>query len=350
MSFSIWMYQQHGFTHVMHAVANFQFVFERIKDQDPKFFSEAIHSLEDWVNICAFVKLLVVLNDIALNISAPSYISPKKYFHKLCSIQVLIQEYSQYQNDNPYLHWMIESLQVRFKKYWGNSNKTNFLLYVAVVLGPRYKLKFLKDRFREFWGDVVADKMTAKVKGTLQKMCDEYFFNMTRDELNTVISSPVGSVRASMVEKFKKFLDKEASNDSKMAVDNYLDECCHRRDGKDLDVFKWWQLNSSRFLILSEIAKDIFAIPLTTSAFQSTFNAEARVLDRFRSLFPLKILEALICVQSWLQPKPLVADVGDVIEDIDKLDQEFSKIGGELGLHCGSNFSRLCRWFLCLME
>ena len=61
---------------------------------------------------------------------------------------------------------------------------------------------------------------------------------MTRDELNTII--PVGS-------SFK-FLDKEASDDCRVEVDNYLNKGCHRRDDKNFGVLKWWKLNSSRFL------------------------------------------------------------------------------------------------------
>lgn len=281
------------------AVLKFQRIFERIKDQDPRFFLEVIPSLENWVNICAFVKLLMV-------------------FHKLSSIQALIREYSQNQNGNPQLSRMIRSLKAKYSKYWGASKKTNFLLYVVVVLDPRYKLKFLKYRFREFWGDDVADKMTTKVKRTLRKTCDEYFFNMTRGELSTGISAHSDSSHVSMAKKFKKFLDKEAPNDCRMEIDNYLYECCHRRDDKDFDVLKWWKLNSSRFLILSQIAKDVFAIPLTTVA---TFETEARVLDRFRRSFTPKMLEAIICAQNWLQSKPLLVEGGDETEDIDKIDQ-----------------------------
>lgn len=304
---------------ILAAVSKFHRIFQRIKDQDPRFFSEVLPSLENWVNICAFMKLLTVVFGVNSKLLGSLCVSPNEYFHKLCLIQALIREYSQ--NDNLHLSRMIRSLQAKFHKYWGASKRTNFLPYVAIVLDPRYKLKFLKYCFREFWGDDVGDRMTAKVKRTLRKMYDERFFYVIRDELNTRTSAQTGyspASIASMAERFRIFLDKEAPNLCKMEIDRYLHEGCHRRDDKDFDVLKWWKLNSTQFSILSQIAKDIFAIPLTVT---STLETEARIVDRFRHSFPPKMLEATICAQNWLQSKPFMVDVGNGIVDIDEIDE-----------------------------
>ena len=32
---------------------------------------------------------------------------------------------------------------MKYKKYWGNIEKMNLLLFVAIVLDPRYKIKYI---------------------------------------------------------------------------------------------------------------------------------------------------------------------------------------------------------------
>lgn len=47
------------------------------------------------------------------------------------------------------------------------------------------------------------------------------------------------------------------------------------------DVLGRWTANSARFRTLSQIAKDVLAIPVSTMAFESTFNTEGRVVNAF---------------------------------------------------------------------
>ena len=50
----------------------------------------------------------------------------------------------------------------------------NHLLYVAVVLDPRKKLRFLKFCFSEIYGNEVANVMVELVRGSLVKLYDYY--------------------------------------------------------------------------------------------------------------------------------------------------------------------------------
>ena len=58
-------------------------------------------------------------------------------------------------------------MKIKFEKYWGEGEKINRLLYVAVVLDPQEKLRFLKFSFSEIYGNAVAEVMVDKVKDLL---------------------------------------------------------------------------------------------------------------------------------------------------------------------------------------
>ena len=56
----------------------------------------------------------------------------------------------------------------------GKGIKLIIFLYVAVVLDPRKKLRFLNFSFSKIYGNEVVDEMIELVRGTLVKLCDYY--------------------------------------------------------------------------------------------------------------------------------------------------------------------------------
>ena len=60
-------------------------------------------------------------------------------------------------------------------------------------------------------------------------------------------------------------------------------------------------MNSSRYQIISQIARDVLAITVSTIASGSAFSTGGCVLDSFRSSLSPNTVEALICTQNWLK-------------------------------------------------
>ncbi|KAA0060372.1 putative transposase [Cucumis melo var. makuwa] len=169
--------------------------------------------------------------------------------------------------------------ETKFNKYWGitTSEKTNLLLYVSVVLDPSGSYK----------------------------------------------------ARATVHDRFKQS-NKTCLDDAKTEVTRYLDEARIDCMGDEyLDLLTWWKVNSSRFKIISQVARDIYSIPISTVPSESAFSTGGRVLDSFRSSLTPQTAEALICAQNWIQSKPL-DDMTEEIDGAEEIDEEFINIGKEM--------------------
>lgn len=66
-------------------------------------------------------------------------------------------------------------------------------------------------------------------------------------------------------------------------------------------ALEWWKVNSGKFRILSQMAADVLAIPISTVASESTFSAGGRVIDTFRASLSPDTIQALICGGDWLR-------------------------------------------------
>ena len=95
---------------------------------------------------------------------------------------------------------------------------------------------------------------------------------------------------------FEKKLDEEASLETKSKIGMYLLDNLEKLGS--FDILDKWKLNASKYPILSKMARDILAIPISIIAFESPFSTSGRILDAFRRSLSPKIVEALVCSQN----------------------------------------------------
>ena len=124
-----------------------------------------------------------------------------------------------------------------------------------------------------------------------------------------------------MISKYKMFGSESHSGDAKFGLEKYFIEE-GEDDCDDFEILRWWQLNSSRFPLLSEMTHDVLAIPMSTVASESAFSTSGRVLDEFRSSLTPKIVESLMCSQDWLQHSmKKIIENEEQIEEVVKFEQ-----------------------------
>ncbi|KAF7124122.1 hypothetical protein RHSIM_Rhsim12G0116300 [Rhododendron simsii] len=220
---------------------------------------------------------------------------------------------------------MAIEMKRKFERYWGDQEKFNPLLYVAVALDLRFKLRLVKFCYTKSKGKAEGEKMEKKVKDVLNRLYDSYA-KEGEVRQNVSSASPMPRVEnedcdscLNLAMEFDTYLEEEYSSVCSSEVDKYLGDLCDRRDNPDFDILVWWKNNSNKYPILSKIALDVLAMPVSTVASESAFSTGGRVLDPFRSSLSPSIVETLVCTQNWLLSTVPISlrQVMDKVEDFE---------------------------------
>ncbi|KAE8732018.1 hypothetical protein F3Y22_tig00002255pilonHSYRG00010 [Hibiscus syriacus] len=250
--------------------------------------------LENWETARCLVKFLKIFFDITENVS---------------------------ESGDLMLGMMAEKMKVKYDKYWGNVKNMNMLIFVAAVLDPRNKFRFVEWGMNKIYEKDIAEFMSQKVKEELYEMFDKYRFFANQGQLETCVQSSnekrtikIYSIDDELAVEFEKDMDLH-ENLNKNEVDLYLMEALEKKSNPNFDILTWWKVNSTKYLILGQLARDVLAIPVSTVASESAFSTGGRVLNCYRSSLTPKTVEALICTQNWCRSSPISIDVEELVED-----------------------------------
>ncbi|XP_078154148.1 zinc finger BED domain-containing protein RICESLEEPER 2-like [Carex rostrata] len=327
-------------TYLMLDVAlKFKKAFETYAEQDQNFISDLANEKtygaptdSDWVNARKIVVFLKHFYNLTNRISGSSYVTANIFFHEITNVECLLRKLKM--SSDVELSVMADKMVAKYNKYWGNIEKANSLIYVADILDPRHKLEFMDFALKELYGQEKSGKMIKKVTNDLVLLFDEYkrlyglvlsekgLKNVTPDEESMGIDDV--QVLTSM---FKKHKSDTSGEENKSELEKYLKDDLEV-DEIDFDILGWWKINAPRFSILSHMARDVLAIPVSTVASESTFSTGGRILDAFRSSLTPRIAQSLICSEDWLRSTRPIG-VEENLEMLDQLEEEFSKVGLE---------------------
>jgi hypothetical protein len=152
---------------------------------------------------------------------------------------------------------------------------------------------------------ISGDDCEDHVRGVTKLLCDlmnEY--QLQDDEGNTEPSTSMQSIEApAVMSLFNARVAKKrpASLRLKSELDRYLEDDYVPATKENFNVLDWWKVAGTRYPTLRMIARDIYAIPVSTVASESAFSTSGRVLSEHRSRLTPGMLEALMCTQDWLR-------------------------------------------------
>jgi hypothetical protein len=303
-------------TYMMLATAvQFKEVFPRYYQSDQAF--QWLISPEEWEKVENVNQILSIFNDVTNIVSGSEYPTSNLFLPEVWRIkEVLLLKC---RDNNEYIRAMVSKMSNKFEKYWGNCN---LLMALAAVLDPRYKMKLIKFCFPLIYPEPEASMNIDNVYSVLHELYEVYVtsHNSSVMQLQQIAqensrftsgSTGVATVKAPIGRS--RFLQHVRCNDvvrlAKTDLDVYLEEdvyiCENDVNGEDIEAefeaLAWWKFNALKYRILSKMARDILAVPITTVASESSFSAGGRVIDPHRARLSTKTVEMILCGQDWVR-------------------------------------------------
>lgn len=289
----------------------------------------------DWHHGRIFVQFLKMFYEANLSFPSLLCVTSNKCFHGIAAIQAELTEWST--NHSELLGVMAHSMREKFNKYWGSVEKINPLLFVAVVLDPRCKLEYVTWSLKETYAEDLATKMITLVNDTLDDLhkfyskgisehveCEDGRDSSSGTTLNDMTKGLIGGSFGNRVGAWKK-QKRAKTNLDKSDLERYLNEDVIDDESVDFNILGWWKVNSSKYPVLSIMARDVLAVQISSVASESCFSTSGRILDLFRSSLSPRMVEALVCAQNWLNPGGLAFDD----KDFDQFDNTEKIVDGK---------------------
>ena len=232
---------------------------------------------------------LKLFNDISVLFSGTDYVTANMFFYKICEVRSKIREWSSC--GNPLIEEISDNMEAKFRKYW---IEIQGLMGIATLLDPRFKHHMLLYCF-EVLQVTNSDEEVGKVKDTLSDLMLEYHIDEDAGTSSSTIKPTVEN--SGFLSSFTARVanSQPSALRFKSELDRYLEDEMVDIQTEGWNVLDWWKVAGTRYPTLRMIARDIFAIPITTVASESAFSTSGRVLSEHRSRLTSQMLEALMC-------------------------------------------------------
>ncbi|KAL4283816.1 hypothetical protein GQ457_16G012640 [Hibiscus cannabinus] len=296
---------------MLDVAAKYEHAFDSYVRDDNSFFldlivGDGVPTFDDWENVRRIIKILQPFYDLTLKVSGSLHVTTHCFWETLIEIHCLLDEWLNC--DDLDIVSMASKMKDKYDKYWGYATNINFLVYLAIILDPRRKMGFVDFGVQQLFPNVATEVMKM-VERDLHCLFDEYSSTFGRVQVHGQSSIPTKVSMSSELHQSKmslavqKYLLKKqrVGSENKSELDKYLTEEEDENNSTTFDLLLWWKVNSPRYPILSQMARDVFSIPISTVASETTFSTGGRVLDGFRSSLTPTMVEALICTQDWLR-------------------------------------------------
>ncbi|XP_026416546.1 zinc finger BED domain-containing protein RICESLEEPER 2-like [Papaver somniferum] len=263
----------------------------------------------DWSYARCLVKCLKIFFDVTVKFSASVQVTSHEFLWQLALIHEQLVRLRAIGNRDPHISRMAEIMFRKYNAYWGDYEDMN-----SKESGLKFDLECLYEQ-----DDFRVTTVLKAVKQDMGRLYDEYtsmYSNANAEEgIGSTAAAGVDDMVVSVQEeniedmlesrKKRRRMDVHSTH-PKSELERYLLDDCEAST-REFDILAWWQANSTKYKVLSLMAKDILAIPVSSVASESAFSTGKRILTPWRSSLSARTVEALLCTQSWLQ-KPISLD------------------------------------------
>ena len=330
-------------------------VFERYRDEDasmrgdfPLTGENAFPEESDWAVGDFMEKILEPFHDITIRVSGTSYVTSNIFMDEIGTIYNYLKDWIG--SENECLVELATKMKEKFDKYWGVENeRANLIFYVASILDPRYKFHLVKAGLIHMFGEELGKPLADLAFDCLKELFEDYKKttlipkSAARNSGGSSSSGfgGLGKKSSKLVKPNMSFYNNLQATMGNTAaqteLEKYLAADLHKQEADDFcefQILEWWKDHKRDFPVLARMARDVYAIPVSTVASESAFSTGGRVIDDYRASMAPSTAEALICTQDWIRHGRILTDEEEfeIIQEIDN---------GNLLLLCVLNFLNL---------
>ncbi|KAL3535895.1 hypothetical protein ACH5RR_004356 [Cinchona calisaya] len=287
------------------AASELKEVFSCLDTSDPDY--KDAPSLEDWNQVETLCTYLKPLFETANILTTPTVPTTNTFFHEAWKIQLELARAAA--SEDPFISSLTKSMQEKFDKYW---KSCCFILAIAVVMDPRFKMKLVEFSFSKIYNED-ASTYVKIVDDGIHELFREYvalplpltptFIEEANNGTIKAEDPQGGNLLASNglgLTDFDVYIMETTSHLAISELDQYLEESLLPRV-HEFDVVGWWKLNRMKYPTLSKMARDILSVPVSTVPIDSVFDTVGKEMDRYRCSLRPETVEALICAKDWIQ-------------------------------------------------
>jgi hypothetical protein len=254
-------------------------------------------SKDDWIHAEKFCKMSQDFHkhmDFMRN-----FPSPTNFFEKLWVVKKEVHKADMYRQ--PYFlsrkekafSKVREKMKRKFMERW---NACFMHFFMPMVMDPNYRLKHIMSHldFNTFDDDI--EDYLQHVHDTLANLFNEY--SNLKEDLNNASGAKTskGAVVDGNLLLEYYFHSKYPYGMRPMSeFDQYLQEPCPATGGSS--VLQWWKEHHLTYPTISQMARDILALPYSSDCKEATRTARVAIIESGYQYW----VERLVCVQNWLK-------------------------------------------------
>ncbi|KAL3508988.1 hypothetical protein ACH5RR_028389 [Cinchona calisaya] len=246
--------------------------------------------------VSSFLKLFV---EVSNGFSGNKFSTANVYFPEICDIHLQLIEWCQ--NSDEFISSLALKMKSRFDEYW---KKCSLALAIASILDPRFKMKLVEYYYPKIYGSSAPDCIDI-VSNCMKALYNGHAVYSPLASQGQGATSQVGGITAyndsrNRLTGFDRFVSETSQNPNvKSDLDKYLEEPLFPRS-VDFSILSWWKVHTSRYPILSTMARNILGIPLSKVSAEALFNIDDRAVNHSWSSLRSDTLQALMCTQDWM--------------------------------------------------
>nr|XP_009775720.1 PREDICTED: zinc finger BED domain-containing protein RICESLEEPER 1-like [Nicotiana sylvestris] len=220
---------------------------------------------DDWVNVRNVIKFLERFHELTEKVSGSCYVTSNCHFKDICELDSHLK--TCLASDNTNLRKMAEKMKEKFKKYWGEPQKMNKMIFIAFVLDPHKKFDYVGFALEEMFGKEPGKKLIAEVDANLNSLFGEYQKKYSKGcclqsfpskSTSSDDTSDLSSVNVRTKQLLKRQKEDSESVGAKYELERNIGEGQEpfSDDSDDFKILDWRKINAPRFPVLSELARD----------------------------------------------------------------------------------------------